>query len=75
MRPDDKGELAMKLAVDMERKLIHLDFGTQVSWLAIGPDGARDIALGLLKAAARLDGVTLTVGFGDDEPLRVAGGG
>lgn len=57
----DEGELKVALVVNREQMLVELHFGKSVSWLSVGPDGARQIALAMLRAASELDGKVLEV--------------
>jgi|HubBroStandDraft_2_1064218.scaffolds.fasta_scaffold24305_6 hypothetical protein len=58
---DDQGELRVAARADRAANLVILDFGKPVAWLSVGPDGARQIALTLLRLASQLDGQILTV--------------
>ncbi len=51
---DDKGELALALILDKDKKLIHMHFGTPVTWFSMTPQLANDIANVLLQRAKEL---------------------
>lgn len=46
---DDEGDL--QLAITAWRGTVRIDFGTDLSWLSMPPDRAREFAAVLLKAA------------------------
>jgi hypothetical protein len=50
----DEGDLAMAIATDHKRKLIRIDFGKQVQWLAFGADDAVALAKQLLARAREI---------------------
>lgn len=60
---DDEGELAIKLSLDTACKLVVLDFGKDVKWLALPPDAARQLGIRLVHDAGKLDGCWTTIQF------------
>jgi hypothetical protein len=63
--PDDQGELSVVCRADKARGLVVLDFGKPVAWLSAPPDQIREIAIQLLRQAAKIDGQTLTITIND----------
>lgn len=45
----DNGEIAIRIAADQERRLVAIDFGTPVKWLALPPEHAVALAKLLLE--------------------------
>jgi len=52
----DEGELVFGVSADKERKVVILQFGSEVRWLAMPADSALQLALSLVKAAGEVDG-------------------
>lgn len=50
----DEGELRAAISTDTEKKLVRLDFGKRLSWLALPPDDARSLACELMERANAL---------------------
>lgn len=51
----DKGDLALAITADRQRKIVRIDFGTEVSWLGMEAHQARMFGETLLKAAKALE--------------------
>lgn len=51
----DKGDLALAITADRQRKIVHIDFGTEITWLGMEAHHARMFAETLLKAAKALE--------------------
>jgi hypothetical protein len=62
-RDDDEGELRYAVGPDRKGNVV-VDFGKPTVWVAFPPADARALALVLLKHAAAIDGLTLTVVIG-----------
>lgn len=56
LSPNDEGETAMRLSALVKRRLVLLEFGTPTKWLAMKPDEARALAVGLCKFASGAEG-------------------
>jgi hypothetical protein len=52
---DDKGDLLLAVLPDKKRGLVRIDFGTELSWLALDGDAAKKFAHGILRAATALE--------------------
>jgi hypothetical protein len=48
---DDEGELIFGLAADVPNRLVRVDFGGPVRWLALPPEMARELAKVLIEKA------------------------
>jgi hypothetical protein len=55
-RPDDEGELRTAIAGDPKKRMVHMDFGKSVQWLAMQPEQAEERAVGLIRAAKKARG-------------------
>jgi hypothetical protein len=49
LNKDDEG--ALRLAVSTENGTVRIDFGSEVTWIAMPPDIAVKLAMAILKAA------------------------
>jgi len=56
LNENDEGELVFGVAADHEHKLVVLTFGSEVRWLAMPAEAARQMALSLVRAAGEVDG-------------------
>lgn len=52
---NDRGDLQMAVVPDHKRKLVRLEFGTDVSWMALDAATARALAAAINRAADALD--------------------
>lgn len=52
---DDEGALNMAVGSDPDQRLVRIEFGTPVAWLAMPPELARDLANTILKHCDRLN--------------------
>ena len=53
---DDEGEVRFAVGSDTEKKIVFVDFGKVVKWVAMPPKAARELAQILLEQAARAEG-------------------
>jgi hypothetical protein len=49
--PDDEGELTVAISVDDDRRIVRIDFGKPMEWLAFDPDGAIAFGSSIINAA------------------------
>lgn len=52
---DDRGDLMLAVIPDKPKKLVRLEFGTNVSWLGLDVATARALAASINRAADALD--------------------
>jgi hypothetical protein len=55
LNANDEGELVMGVAADHEHRVVVLQFGTDVRWLGLPPDSARQLAASLIRAAGEVE--------------------
>jgi hypothetical protein len=55
----DEGEL--QFAVGSEKGLVRIDFGKPVAWFALPPETAQQLAMLLLRHAARASGKPMSI--------------
>lgn len=53
--PDDEGELSLLLASDVTAGVVRIEFGKPITWLALPPAQARQLAVLLLEHATALE--------------------
>jgi hypothetical protein len=53
--PDDQGGMKVAIGIDSTRRLIRLEFGGPVAWMAIPPEAALELALLLTEKAAAVE--------------------
>jgi len=53
--PDDQGDLNLAVGIVSEKNLVHISFGTQLTWIGLPPDAARSMGEALIRAANQLD--------------------
>jgi hypothetical protein len=56
LAPDDEGGLNAALVADHQHGMVRIEFGKNLSWLALPPDSARQLAASLITFADQLDG-------------------
>jgi hypothetical protein len=55
VHPDDEGEVEMKIAADLVKKVVVIQFQKPIFWLAMEPDIAKDLAKKILQKATELE--------------------
>ena len=59
LNEDDEGAIAIGVCADLEKKVVVVQFGAPVSWLAMPANDARVLGISLLKAANCVEGVVV----------------
>lgn len=59
--PDDDGDIALAIGSDPDKELVIIDFGKEVTWLAMPPQQAVEIAQMLIKHARTISKSPLTI--------------
>jgi len=62
---DDEGEIRFGVALDRANGIVQVDFGKPVAWLGLPSAAARDLGLSLIRKAAQLDGVVVSIAIHD----------
>jgi hypothetical protein len=55
-RPKIGDTMHISINADLPQKIVRIDFGRELSWLAFDPDTTRALAEALLTAARAIDG-------------------
>jgi len=50
----DRGELSLAIGLNEAKHTVELHFGTELTWLGLGPDEAEVLGRALLEGAAKL---------------------
>jgi len=62
--PKDEGDLAFAISADMEKRIVLIDFGKEVTWIGMGPEQAVALAEKLIEKAKMVATKPLTVKIG-----------
>ena len=55
LNANDEGELVLGVTPDHEHHVVVVQFGTEVRWLGLPPESARQLAASLIRAAGEVE--------------------